>query len=546
MNFLFKGVLVINMFFLLSVNVNATLIVSEELAEYMNEEIDYLVKDDFEIMVMEVIELSEYGKNVIFNDACRVDDGFIVVGGSVRMGDYLGGLDALVIKYKDNQIEWFKVFGGVRSDMFTTVHCGEDIVVGGETYEGNFKSGLMVSLDLDGNVNWEVSVSDKLDLSIKGVDYNGNYLFTGYINNLVTDNDFFVLEVNSLGEVINKKVFPYSGDDRINDILVSDYIYLVGSTDSFEFNVLSQRGLVIKLNEDISVLESDVFNSSNISLFNGIDLIDETLYISGSKVRNEAVELSESVGVLGKYNGELLVEEVKGFSEVNGVTKVGKELITYGVSIKKNYLPTINYKDNIILKGSGSVTSVVDSNGIIAIHTNNDSISSGVISSISNVLKENGNIYINGTLIQLEDRFIDEFNNEVFGEYKKYSYLNYNDIEYYGDLKVSEIEFYTNIEKSSYYDSVTLFFNGIGYINDIPIDSGYVVDEPGEYELKVVGMNKEGIRTFELKSSDFDGFKYYDLYESVEYTYVLSEKSYSLYIGVVILLALGGYWYYKK
>jgi hypothetical protein len=66
---------------------------------------------------------------------------------------------------------------------------------------------------------------------------------------------------------------------------------------------------------------------------------------------------------------------------------------------------------------------------------------------------------------------------------------------YYSEAKINVVN------NHSYDRNLSLDFNGVGYLNDVLIDSGYVVNDPGEYSLVVHG-NGEERRVINFKVND--------------------------------------------
>jgi len=67
------------------------------------------------------------------------------------------------------------------------------------------------------------------------------------------------------------------------------------------------------------------------------------------------------------------------------------------------------------------------------------------------------------------------------------------DILVLNDINIDDDNIYTK--------GVILSFTGIGYLNNKKIDNGYVINEPGSYELNVIGYNNNLIYNFEVVES---------------------------------------------
>ncbi|XMB66870.1 hypothetical protein RI065_11370 [Mycoplasmatota bacterium zrk1] len=529
--------------------------------ESMVDEIDgdYIVEDDFELILSEKVELAEYGKNIIFKDVCVLDDGFIAVGGAVRLGDYYGGLDGIIVKYKDDEIEWFRIFGGSNSDIFNSVYCGEEIVVAGESFSvdhdllgntsSNFKSGLFLALDLNGELKWLNSHEEKLDFTISSVDYKEGYIFSGYMDTGISD-DAFIFKVDDLGNIVMFKSYSYTGDDIIHDILVDKSIILVGSTTTTDFGVTGQRGFIMELNDDFELERTYTDRSSSISIYSNIDKIKSDIYVSGSVGKHEKQEFSNSKGIVGIYDGEFNGINTD-LNIVTGVSETSLGNIIYGGTIKKEkYIPKLSI-DEVEFTANGVIIDVIESDGIKVIYTDSTSVNKGVVESVNFISGSNNELYLNNNLIELDELYIgDPYRSDIFGEYKKCSYAEVSKYNYYSDLLIDKVEFYTNINKTLYYDSVNLFFNGIGYLNGELIETGFQLTETGEYELIVTGANNaKKVLDFEVRESVVQESKFYNFSEEKEYFIPETiDKDFDyryLLVGVCLIPAII-YWYKRK
>lgn len=92
-----------------------------------------------------------------------------------------------------------------------------------------------------------------------------------------------------------------------------------------------------------------------------------------------------------------------------------------------------------------------------------------------------------------EDKYLSSlyFDENVYGEYNLVFYYKFD----FFDLVIRkdiEVPIDINIDNgNTYYEGLVLTFKGIGYLNNNLIKNGYVINDPGLYELKIIGNNNK-------------------------------------------------------
>ncbi len=109
-------------------------------------------------------------------------------------------------------------------------------------------------------------------------------------------------------------------------------------------------------------------------------------------------------------------------------------------------------------------------------------------------------IYMDGVLVK-PNRTKSKINYDVtiFGEYPVTYYYEGVNQDVVVDGKII-VESYTNIYDGGIFDKgIIVHFNGDGNLNNLVIDSGYQIDRPGSYTLKLTGMNDVETINFEVR-----------------------------------------------
>lgn len=100
---------------------------------------------------------------------------------------------------------------------------------------------------------------------------------------------------------------------------------------------------------------------------------------------------------------------------------------------------------------------------------------------------ENISLYNND--IKLNSENISKLNEEYYGKYDVKTIISSNNIKIISS-SYHIIPLICNIESDEIYDlNLPLVFNGTAYLNNSPIESGYIIEEVGNYQLDIYGVN---------------------------------------------------------
>ncbi len=478
-----KKTLLLLLFLFLKFEVKAAVVVSENLKEDFP--YDYLLNE--ELIISELTTIGAPNKNVFIKDVCKVNDDYYLVGGSVNLGNFLGEMDAFILKY-NKKIIWFKTFGGSGYDIFNSVDCANGIVAVGETksIDGeafgkkskNFKSGLIVSVDQFGEKNYAHLINKKLDLILTSVGYHDYHYISGY-SEKINDYDIVVFKFAN-GQLVKETSYNYSGNDKVEDIYVGEEILMVGSTTSKELGAISKNGILIKINEQLSWLDAEIYNK-NYSQFNKIAK-GENYQIFGSLKYNDQ---STRQGLYVEYQDEFNSVVVENVEKLIGKNSSGY----YGNKEGHFYINNEEY--------AGEIVEIIDD---FIFYNKRDVVSNGYIEK-RDFLKYDQQLLFNDTEVPLTKKYLnDSYDATIFGDYDYYLYGIQDNYQFYLDKKTEKVNYFSNIENRDYYDKLVIFFNGKGYLNGKSIESAYILKTPGKYKLELVGLNETVIKEFYLKA----------------------------------------------
>lgn len=176
--------------------------------------------------------------NVRIEDVAVLSDGSIVAVGYTTAKEfasdskYEGSIESFILKYSaDGTLQWKKLFGGKKTDMFMSVApLGDGFVVGGKTdstdgsfagsTESSVAKAMLIRFDENANVIWSRYLAGNYGAAVDGIDTdaNGNIFFTSITAASTGD---FALDGMGKG-YLDTAVFKYSGDgERIWGVAVA-------------------------------------------------------------------------------------------------------------------------------------------------------------------------------------------------------------------------------------------------------------------------------------------------------------------------------------
>jgi uncharacterized delta-60 repeat protein len=188
------------------------------------------------------------------------DGGFIVAGETRSFG--IGSPNCWVLKLDANgNVIWQKTYGGSNYDRAYSIRQTSDggFIVAGytESYGAGYEDYWILKLDSDGNIIWQKTYGGGSDYegaeSIQQTT-DGGYVVAGYTMNYIASWDFWVLKLNSTGNVIWQKTYGGFGYDRAYSIqqTTDGGFIVIGQTYSYGAGI--SDAWVLKLNSTGNVM----------------------------------------------------------------------------------------------------------------------------------------------------------------------------------------------------------------------------------------------------------------------------------------------------
>mgnify|MGYP005775110207 CR=1 FL=1 len=304
----------------------------------------------------------------------KINDGYIAVGdyskykdeGEIYSHSINKDLETLTYNYGlimklDEQfnVEWSNLFGGSNVDLFyDIVETDSNYIVVGESSsvdgdmadisKGNLawiNDAIVVSYDKDGNLvdkkAFGTSGNDRFKNIVKVED---GYITIGYSTE--TDIDLngssnagaIVVKYDNALNYVSYKVLGNSNDDTARGIVVdNDKVVVVASLIN-ENNYID--GMIVSLDKDLNILSSSKFDGGNSDIFRDIISTDEGYIISGGTFSNgdsiydfiDPYSKGAKDAILVKYNKNLELD--RSFTKNIDVSLIPKEVVkNYGTSI---------------------------------------------------------------------------------------------------------------------------------------------------------------------------------------------------------------------
>jgi hypothetical protein len=179
--------------------------------------------------VSEIIELKDYGRHIQIRDACQKDDTTYLVGGATTTQSSALGMDAFLFVYEGNELRHVESFGGMREDVFTTIHCESRLVLAGYSSSADF---LAVPVN-------------------------------------ITQSNFLYLSITPT--TVTERVFGGDGFDVFYDVRIEDSVVAVGESSSREYGVSGPRAIQIRLHSNGDVLSTQPLLTSSASRYLYLD-----------------------------------------------------------------------------------------------------------------------------------------------------------------------------------------------------------------------------------------------------------------------------------
>lgn len=360
--------------------------------------------------------------------------------------------------------------------------------------------------------------------------------------------DLYLLNVSFDLKLVFENTIGGTGVDNLTDSTIyGDYIYLVGNTTSsggyFTGTRKKEDGFVMKVTKELFNVEKVSMSAlSNINTYTNITIKDDYIYLFEQSSNTESVSYTTKL-----YTLDLQVHKSQPFINSHALTPnklVTKDEGVFLICFQYNYLLE-KYASRIYLINDDATTSLYydypnyeeeniriedltfnESQMIILTYDYNFLTTKLIIKDLKtkesstlsinskeplnfisanafitldyNVVdylhikyNEYSDLLINNEFVSLSNQSNINTDKSVFGNYENIYIYETNDV-IFANLKEEYVQLKVSVIDNETFDSnLCLTFNGDGYLNGKEIDSGYIINKTGTYQLEIYGKNNE-------------------------------------------------------
>lgn len=440
----------------------------------------------------------------------------------------------LYIEYLNNdKLGWITCFEeACYASIVDVIISNNEIIIIGQRY---FKySGLDFFVD---KYDFTGKMTDAYYFSGMGIDrinkaqlINNKLYLCGYTTSTKGDlngerlgeDSFLIIIDNTNLKIVSTNYYNEEMNDEIIDMCYfNNNIYLIKR---YSENGKSVNHKILKVDINGLLLKDQQLMYNNAQRTLGIFMYKGTIKV----VCEDKVLNTENYGTfIYNYNVDLKLTNIETYGYDNfhmyledSIIKENKQTLLYSVntSNQKGYLlKTIdltNYEvvvDYFVDDEENNQIKLYNHTSIIKYNNCNVSICENYIIRVNNLGTTNiydntttpydYEISLNGKKVKHSAQSKIEYNENLFGKYTAYFFFECEkfDFGYYQDIYVDP---YISVEDGKTYDMNTqITFNGQGFLNNKKITSGYIIDEPGIYNLEVEGKDQKKKKvSFEIKS----------------------------------------------
>lgn len=269
------------------------------------------------------------------------DSSFIVTGSSTS---WEGSSQVYFMKIDSaGTRQWTKHYGGPESDGASRVLFNADLGLYAIGYTNSIGSGdyngLVIKTDENGNEQWQKSFGestawDFLNDAVFGRD--SSIIMVGSSQNLNDgDKDVYMLRIDSDGDTLwTKQIFNQGSDYASSIAVVQDSLFIVGGAFYCE-DSLSQKGFVMKINEEGNVLWSDTLgNYSGDYTIEDVSISTDKINAVGARIASDTNHDSYLLKL--DFDGAILLEETE--NDPNGESDVIMDEIVFVENLNVNVM----------------------------------------------------------------------------------------------------------------------------------------------------------------------------------------------------------------
>lgn len=404
-----------------------------------------------------------------------------------------------IYKVKNNQIIWEKEL--VSNNYSTIVDYYEEnnliYILSNNFVDSNYQINLYI-LNQYGETLLSQSYGGTKNDTSTGFEIDENYIYVygttlssdGIFTHILKNEDSFILKINKKDLSIEKTyILSEQYLDKIISLKVEqDNIYILKQY--VKLDIFRTGYKIQKINSIGEISDTYIFNH-NIDFYPvKFDLVNNNLYIlTNNDLTTKLYCLDtmdfriEQIDNIENYKGIDIYTNPNTISVIYENDKNSK-LVIYDLSnnqiINQEYEYSFKYflNENNIITENNLILNI----NYLTIDKNNEKFK----------------VKYNNKIMDYNHKSIITTNNHIFGTYQNFYYYETPIVDFCGYLN-QNIDSNISVENNETYDiNINLTFNGTAYLNNTLIENNYLIKNPGEYTLKVIGNNIEKNITFKV------------------------------------------------
>lgn len=442
----------------------------------------YIMTKNEHVYRLIIINESKLIENIVLSEDENLTlTDFLIYNNEIYfVGNYYVNLstDVYLLKYNFEKSSMdVEIYGGSQTDIAKTINLLNDkIIITGYTnsMDGCFYNklidfdGFILEIELDtmfliGTSNITTEFDSKITFS--EVLNNSLYLIHEFKDSRDENYKSEVIIFDSALNEINRFIIGSNKTVTVNKLLVKDdKVFLLLKEYNYLLNCYENK--VFTLNNRLQLIYKKIIPSNQNESMKDLLYINNKLVVLLQVIKNSTLDTSYLLDVSLKQH--LFIEQSIVRGEVLGLTSDDLSVMV----LEKNLLAE---KNNFYLKANNLNQKIIENNQ-----------------------EQKNYVEVDFKKVPLSDKSVLTANSNCFGEYVNYYYYEGKSFDFAYYLNVFVPENFSVKDQETYDLFTKLSFNGHGYLNGVEIDSGFVIDKKGTYQLEVLG-NKGEIRTLSFE-----------------------------------------------
>lgn len=487
---------------------------------YITKEVHIASNEALDLGYMTSTDVASFNlsSDYIINDYLTYDDHILIVG-SKKSNDEIIQTEFIqnygfINCYKDGKLVWNKLFDEYSEIKKIIKTSTGFLALETITSNNDYTDIRLTEYNLDGSISRRKEFTgEAYEMGIDLINLNNNIYMVYYTYSKTGDLGYYlgsrvigVSKINEFNLAAQDSIFIGNNHSTLFlDIKYCNYyenFYLLFNTNGesgeyanngsyngdfmVSFNKKLEDSRYISLNNNINAKSLGIVDN-DVVVYSSEDYLIERYYDNHLRYKKvvrtdlksfykaDAITFNDSTFIF-TYNYSLYGIQMKGVGYNNFKKSLTSELM---FKVCSDILTSLSYNDGVITIKKHHLISQVKSNKVVYNHQE----------------FYNQTIYLDGMYM---NNYSPVGYLNVFGIYNDKTIISNDNTKliFRNNFYIPDV---INLKTNEIYDlGVKLIFNGVGYLNDQEIKSGYVINEVGNYNLQIVGNNQMKVLNFKV------------------------------------------------